>query len=387
MDKMATRRDVLKQGLVAAGLGIAGVPAWVLPALAQGEVEVPFTDIPENTRWDIPPERRLLDIRTIDGVLTPSDKFATTQHYNHPQLDPAAFRLEVTGLVDRPQSLALDDLKKLGATDLVAAFECSGNRGPLHGLCGSGRWTGVPLARLLSAVGLKTPVREVVFYGADHGEEEVDFRTQKLMLDVRFGRSLPRDVALSAEPLLAWALNGDPLSRHQGSPLRLIVPGWYGVANVKWLTQIHAQEEPFMGKYQSRWYRTIRQTTLNGETTYMETAVTRMQLNSFVARVTKLGNRCTVRGVVLNDGTPIKQVEVRVDDGPWGTATLDSRTTDRFGWKLFSYVWNNPAPGPHTVVSRATDATGRVQPTSEDNAGKRTFLEENSQAPRKVVVS
>ena len=99
---------------------------------------MPFTDIPDNVRWDTPPDRRTLDVRTIDGPFTPSDKFATTQHYGHPDVDPATFKLKISGLVNRPKALSLDDLKKLGSTELVAGFECSGNRGPLQGLSGNG---------------------------------------------------------------------------------------------------------------------------------------------------------------------------------------------------------------------------------------------------------
>ncbi|PYR33148.1 MAG: hypothetical protein DMF90_21910, partial [Acidobacteria bacterium] len=120
-----TRRDVLKASLALAGLGVLGLPEWVLPALAANETLEAFTDIPDNVRWETPPDRRLLDVRTIDGPFTPKDKFATTQHYGHPQIDPAAFRLKISGLVDRPTALSLDDLKKLGGTDLVAGFECS----------------------------------------------------------------------------------------------------------------------------------------------------------------------------------------------------------------------------------------------------------------------
>jgi DMSO/TMAO reductase YedYZ molybdopterin-dependent catalytic subunit len=252
-----SRRDLLRGGLAAAGLGVLGIPRWALPVLAQGETLVPFTDIPENVRWETPPDRRLLDVSTIDGPFTPRDKFATTQHYGHPEVNPATFRLKVSGLVDRPKALSLDDLKKLGSTELVAGFECSGNRGPLQGLCGNGKWTGVPLKAVLDAAGVKAAARDVVFFGADHGEEEVEWRTQKYKIDYQFGRSLPREKAMSGEPFLTWALNGEPLSKHQGAPLRLIVPGWYGVSNVKWLSEAHPQEEQYLGKYQARWYRTV----------------------------------------------------------------------------------------------------------------------------------
>jgi DMSO/TMAO reductase YedYZ molybdopterin-dependent catalytic subunit len=383
-----SRRQVLKGGLAVAGLGVLGIPEWALPALAADETLVPFTDIPDNVRWDTPPDRRLLDVRTIDGPFTPADKYATTQHYGHPTVDAATFKLKVSGLVDKPLQLSLDDLKKLGATDLVVGFECSGNRGPIQGLCGNGKWTGVPLKKVLDAAGVKASAREFVFFGADKGEEEVEWRTQKFKIDVPFGRSLNREKALSGEPFLAWALNGQPLSKHQGSPLRLLVPGWYGVANVKWLSQIHIQEDAYLGKYQARWYRTVRGEMIDGEMKYMETSVTHMNPKSFVARVTKNGAACKVTGVILNDGTPIKSVEVKVDDGPWQPATLDPVTSkEKYGWKLFTYTWNNPAPGDHTLVSRVTQTDGKVQPTEQDLAEKKSFLEQNSQAPRKVKIT
>ena len=387
MPNRTTRRDVLRGSLAVAGLSALRIPDWVLPALAQGETLVPFTDIPENQRWETPPDRRLLDIRTIDGPFTPKDKFATTQHYGHPVVDPATFKLKVTGLVDRPKALSLDELKKMGNTELIAGFECSGNRGPTQGLCGNGRWTGVPLKAVLDSAGVKPAAREFVFFGADHGEEEIEWRTQKFKLDQQFGRSLNREQALSGQPFLAHALNGEPLTRHQGSPLRLIVPGWYGVANVKWLAHIHVQEEAYLGKYQARWYRTLRGEMIDGEMKWKESAVTHMQLKSFIARVTKDGSRHKVLGVVLNDGTPIKSVEVKVDDGPWQPATLDPATNSKYSWKLFNYTWNGATPGEHTLVSRVTDTTGKVQPTEQELETKKSFLEQNSQSPRKVMIA
>lgn len=290
-------------------------------------------------------------------------------------------------MVDRPAALSLDDLKKLGGTDLVAGFECSGNRGPLNGLCGNGRWTGVPLRTVLNVAGVKAAAREFVFFGADHGEEDVQWRTQQLKLDVFFGRSLNREKALSPDPVLVWALNGEPLSRHQGAPLRLLVPGWYGVANVKWISQIRVQEDPYTGKYQTWWYRTIKGELIDGEMKYLETAVTHMNLKSFIARVTKADSQHKVLGVVLNDGTPIKSVEIKIDDGPWQPATLEPSTKDKYGWKLFTYVWTGATSGDHVLVSRAIDAAGRVQPTEEELATKKSFLEHNAQAPRKVTIA
>jgi DMSO/TMAO reductase YedYZ molybdopterin-dependent catalytic subunit len=382
-----TRRDVLKGSLALAGLAALGRSEWVLPALAQGETPVPFTDLPDVFNATPTPDRRLLDVRTIDGPLTHRDKFFTTQHHGHPDLDGATFQLKLSGLVDKPLSLSLEDLRRMKSVEVVNGFECSGNRRPLQGLCSNGRFTGVPLRAVLDAAGVKAEAREVVFFGADRGDEDVEFRGQSFKVNQQFGRSLPRDKALAPEPLLAYAMNGEPLTRHQGFPLRLIVPGWYGVANVKWLTEIHAQHDPFVGKWQARWYRTLRGEMINGELKWTESAITRMQLKSFIARVTRNGARHDVMGVILHDGTPIKTVEVKVDDGPWQAAALDPSTTDRFGWKLFTFNWNGATPGEHTLVSRVIDVTGRIQPTSEDLASKKTFLEDNSQYPRKVLIA
>ena len=381
-----TRREVLKGGLAVAGLSVLGIPEWALPALAQDEVLVPFTDLPENANFTPAADRRLLDVRTITGPITPADRFFTTQHYGHPEIDPAAFRLKVTGLVDRPQSLSLADLQKLGRTELVAGFECSGNRRPLQGLIGNGRWTGVALRSVLDRAGVKAAAREFVFFGADKGEEEVEFRTQKYKVEQQYGRSLTREKALSPEPFLAYALNGEPLTRHQGAPLRLIVPGWYGAPNVKWLSQIHVQEDQYLGKYQARWYRTLKGEMIDGEMKWVETPITHLQLKSFVARVTRDGKGHKVLGVALNDGTPLRSVEVRVDDGPWQPATFDPATSSKYSWKLFTYMWTGATPGEHTLVSRVTDANGKVQPTAEELETKKTFLEDNSQHPRKVMV-
>ncbi len=386
MSEQHTRREVLRSGLAAASLGVLGVPEWVLPALAQGATVVPFLEFPETFNANPAPDRRMYDTRTLESFVTPKDQFFTTQHYGHPVLDEATFKLYVGGLVNAPKSYTIADLKKMPKGEVMFGFECSGNRAPVQGLCSNGKWTGVPLAALLKTAGLKANAREVVFLGADHGTEEVEWRTQKYSLDQQFGRSLPRDKALSAEPLVAYAYNDEPLSRHQGFPLRLIVPGDYGVANVKWLSEIQVQSDPYMGKYQARWYRTVKGEMINGQLKWMETAVTRMQLKSFVARITKDAASHKVVGVILNDGTPIKSVEVKVDDGPWQPATLDKQNT-KYSWKLFHYDWKGATPGEHTIVSRAIDINGVVQPTEKELENKKSFLEHNAQHVRRVMIA
>ena len=221
----STRRTFVRNSLAFTSLAALGIPDWATPALGTGDTLVPFTDLPASINLAPTPDRRLLDIRTIDGLLTPPGQFFTTQHYGHPVVDPSTFRLSVTGLVDRTLSLSLDDLRKMKQVDVVAGFECSGNSRPLQGLSGNGRWTGVPLRAVLERAGAKADAREFVFFGADHGEEEVDFRGRITKVDQQFGRSLAREKALAKEPLLAHSMNGEPLTRHQGFPLRLIVPG------------------------------------------------------------------------------------------------------------------------------------------------------------------
>lgn len=378
----------MKTGLAMAALGAASNFDWILPALAQGEVVVPFTEFPATFNPAPAVDRRLFDTRTLSGPFTPKDQFFTTQHYGHPEVDPVAFRLKVGGLVNSPLTLSLDDLRKMGNGELIAGFECSGNRRPVQGLIGNGKWTGVPLKTVLDKAGLKADAREIVFFGADRGKEAVNFRGTNYDVEQQYGRSIQRDQALSAAraPFLAYALNGEPLTKHQGAPLRLLMPGWYGAPNVKWLSDIYAQEEPYLGKFQANWYRTLRGEMINGEVKWVEKAVSHLQLKSFVARVTKNGNAYKVTTIVLNDGTPIKAVEVKVDEGPWQTASADPSTTAKYGWKLYNYTWNGATAGEHTLVSRVTDATGKVQPTSEEIETKKTFLEDNSQHPRKVMI-
>lgn len=383
------RRDVMKTGLAVAALGAASRFDWVLPALAQGETVVPFTDFPPTFNPSPAVDRRLFDTRTLSGAYTPKDQFFTTQHYGHPEVDAAAYRLKVGGSVNSPKSLSLDEIRKMGSTELIAGFECSGNRRPVQGLIGNGRWTGVPLKTVLDAAGLKADAHEIVFFGADRGKENVVFRGTNFDVEQQYGRSIPRARALASDPapFLAYALNGEPLTKHQGAPLRLIVPGWYGAPNVKWLSEIVAQPDPYMGKFQTHWYRTLKGEMINGEMKWVETGITHLNLKSFVGRVTKNGNAHKLTAIVLNDGTPIKSVEVKIDDGPWQAATADPSTTAKYGWKLYNYTWNGATAGEHTVISRVTDANGQVQPTEADLANKKTFLEDNSQHPRKVMIS
>ena len=392
MAQQITRRETLGRGLAAAGL-LALVSEWAAPALAQGETDVPFTDIPANYNPNKPDApTRQLDIRKLDGMLTPKDQFFTTQHFTRPEIDPAHYRLKFTGMVNKQVEFSLADLRAMKSINVINGFECSGNSGRiLQGLASCGRFTGVPLSALLKQTGVHPAAREVVFFGADRGPLDVVFRQQTFKIEQQFGRSMTLENAMKPEPMLAWAMNGEPLTLNQGSPVRLIVPGWYGVANVKWLSEVHLQEDRYLGNFQTRWYRTLRGVGGTGEdadpqTQWVETEVTRMQLKSAIARVRKGGGAHRIIGFVVNDGTPLKSVEVRIDDGPWRMAMLDPSNT-KYSWKLFSYRWEGATPGEHTLVSRVTDANGTVQPVAADLSRKKTFLEDNAQFPRKVMIA
>jgi len=386
-----TRRETLRRGLIATSV-MALMPEFALPVLAQGESDIAFTDIPETFNPVNPSgANRMLDIRSIDGLETPNDQFFFIQHYNKPELDATTFRVKLTGMVARQSELSLADLRAMPSTDVVNGYECSGNSGRIvQGLSSCGRFTGVRLRDVLERAGVGPRAREVVFFGADRGKESVAFRTQTFDLEQQFARSITLENAQRPEPLLAYALNGQPLTRDQGFPVRLIMPGWYGVANVKWLSEIHLQEERFLGNFQARHYRTIWAVGGTGEesdpaTQFVESEVTRLRLKSVIARVRRTGGAHEVLGFVLNDGTPLTSVEVKVDDGPWRRATLDPANS-QYSWKLFRYRWENATSGEHTLVSRATDANGLVQPTTEELSRKKTFLENNAQFPRTVRI-
>jgi DMSO/TMAO reductase YedYZ molybdopterin-dependent catalytic subunit len=369
-----TRRDVL-QGLLATGVAM-GID-W--PALAQGEQVVPFTDLPAPARGRVPP--------TLETFLTPNESFYNVAHYPAPApVDPAAFRLRVSGLVERPIELALADLKKRTRLEQVVGFECGGNNNARgNPLMGNAKWAGTSISAILKECRPRATAREVVFFGLDEGEEEIIHGGAPVKVKQTFARGLALEDALRPEVMLAWEMNGENLPHLRGAPVRLIVPGWYGVANVKWLTQIHVQDSRFVGRFMGRDYVTLRGEDIGGQTRWNETLVSRIRLKSAIARLTRNGNAFKAHGFALTDGTPLRTIEVKVDDGPWKPAVLDKRNTT-WSWQLFSFGWSGLAPGDHTIVSRATDARGDVQPTEADLEAKKTRWENNGQFVRKFTV-
>jgi DMSO/TMAO reductase YedYZ molybdopterin-dependent catalytic subunit len=275
-------------------------------------------------------------------------------------------------------------------------LECSGNGAAPNfmGAIYNGRWTGTPLLPILKECGIKPGANEVVFFGHDHQAETLRKGTPKeLTFDVPFARSMSLDDALRLNILLAYERNGEPLAKRNGAPLRLIVPGWYGIACVKWLTRIEIRDRRYMGRFMGRDYVTVRGEKHGDEVVFVESSVTRMNLKSVVARVTRSPAKdgqipLKAYGAVWNDGTPIKKVEVQIDKGDWREAVLDPKPLEKHSWRFFSIDLGNVEPGKHTVVSRATDERGRVQPTADDDeiALKKTYWEAYQQWPRTIEV-
>jgi len=305
------------------------------------------------------------------------------QHYDQPVVADADLRLSITGLVDRPMQLTMSDIKARPKVELDAGFECGGNRDALfHGLIGNARWGGIRLRDLLAEAGVRDPGIEVVFYGADKGTESI----RDAEAEQNFGRSLHIDDALGEDVMLAYEMNGAPLPHYHGAPLRLLVPGWYGVANVKWLNQIHVQDRRFMGRFQARDYVTLARRDVGGIERWEERSVTKIRLKSAIVRVTQHAGGHTIVGFALNDGTPLRSIEVKIDGGPWQAAEVDAQAS-RYSWKLFRFDWRNASPGEHTIVSRVTDVNGQVQATQDEMPEKRTRWENYGQFPRKLVIA
>ena len=276
-----------------------------------------------------------------------------------------------------------EEIRARGRIELDAAFECGGNsKRILYGLVGNARWAGISLSALLRECGVQSAGKEVVFFGADEGTEKIRQKEVKQ----NFARSLSIADALRSENMLAFEMNDEPLPLYHGKPLRLVVPGWFGVANVKWLTHIHVQDDRFMGRFMARDYVTLRKYEVGDVERWTEESVTRMNLMSVVVRVTRAQNSHKIWGFSLNDGTRLKAIEVKIDDGPWQSATIDSQVS-RYSWKMFSYDWRDAKPGEHTLVSRAIDVNGNIQPEENQVAEKATHWENPGQFPRKLTIS
>jgi DMSO/TMAO reductase YedYZ molybdopterin-dependent catalytic subunit len=311
-----------------------------------------------------------LPLEALRFDLTPPGLHYLLIHYDVPVVDPAAFRLVVDGLVETALSLDLDALRRRPRVSSVVTMECAGNgRARLRPrpvsqpwlveAVGTARWTGTPLAPLLREAGLRDEAVEVVFTGADHGIERG--------VEQDYQRSLTVAEAMREDVLLAYEMNGAPLPPQHGHPLRLVVPGWYGMAQVKWLTRISAVADPFAG-FQMRAYR------LRDRPDEPGVPVTRIEPRAllvppgfpdFMSRTRVLHpGRVTLEGRAWSGWAPVSAVEVSVDGGTtWQAAQLES-APDRYGWARWTCTWQ-AILGDYLLCARAHDTSGRAQPLDQ----------------------
>jgi DMSO/TMAO reductase YedYZ molybdopterin-dependent catalytic subunit len=302
----------------------------------------------------------------VGGVVMPTARFYVRNNFPIPNLDPTSFRLSVTGQVDRPLTLSLRELHNMRSQAEVVTLECAGNGRALfdppvpgerwqYGAVSTAEWSGVPLADILDRAGVRSGAREVRFRGADGGEVDNKRGT------IRFERSLPVDQARSADAILAYAMNGEPLPIQHGFPLRLVVPGWYGVASVKWLTEIEVTDQPFEGHYQTEKY--VYYWNRNGKETREPVTLQRVRaLITEPAPGQEAGpGELVVRGVAWSGAGPIAKVEVSVNEGDWREARLVGERK-RHSWQWWELIARFDRPGEVTLRARATDMAGRTQP-------------------------
>jgi DMSO/TMAO reductase YedYZ molybdopterin-dependent catalytic subunit len=306
----------------------------------------------------------------IGGVVMPNAHFYVRNHFQIPRLDAATWRLEVRGLVERPLSLSLQDLMRMRSEALVVTLECAGNGRSLLeppaegeqwdvGAVSTAEWTGVPLAEVLDRAGVRAGAREVLFRGADGG------RIEGRREPIRFERSLQLDIAADSKALLAYAMNGEPLPIQHGRPLRLVVPGWYAVTSVKWLTEMEVTNTAFDGYFQADRY--VYEWPRDGDV--VREPVTLQRVRSLITEPSR-GEQVqrgdlTVRGVAWSGAAPIARVDVSLGDGPWQEARLVGERK-RHSWQWWELGTRVDRPGTIAVRARATDLAGRTQPDQQE---------------------
>ena len=314
-----------------------------------------------------------MPLEALRYEVTPPGLHYVLTHYDIPATDPGSWRLEIAGAVARPLALGLAELMRRPAVTARVLLECAGNGRAryeprpvsqpwLLEAVGSAEWTGTPLAPLLEEAGLAGDAVDVVFTGADHGIE------RGVAQD--YARGLPLAEARRPEVLLAWAMNGAPLPPQHGAPLRLVVPGWYGMAHVKWLRRIDVLDRPFDGFQNSVAYRITVDAGDDGE------PVTRIRPRALMAppgwpdfmtreRFVHAGP-VTLTGRAWSGRAPVTRVDVSTDGGAsWTEATLGpADPAHPFGWRPWSFVWT-AEPGHRELLARATDQSGDAQPLEQ----------------------
>ncbi len=384
-DARISRRTVLKGGAALTGAAMLSNSRWYARAapLQQSDVVIPWLDQPaENPVPEIVDHQ--LQWEALDSWITPADQFHMVSHFGQPEIDADDWSLEITGLVQHPMTLSLADLRAWPRQEVTFTLECAGNHGLdfFNGGIGNATWAGASLAPILDEAGPLDDGTEVVFYGTDMGEMNV--RDTTFMQN--FARAMSIQDAMNPLNLLCYSINGEPLPQKNGFPVRLIAPGWYGVANVKWLKRIELRNTRYAGHFMARDYVTIREEEHNGEKVWTETLVGPARIKSAPARVVRSDDGFRIDGAAW--GAPIARVEVQIDDGDWREAELDTENVGRYAWRFWSMPWDDATAGEHSVTTRAIDIYDDVQPPADDPflAGKITFWESNGQITRHVDI-
>ncbi len=303
--------------------------------------------------------------------ITPNEQFYVRCHFPVPQIDAGSWRLRVEGAGAQAMELRLDELKQMPTHTITATIECAGNgRSFLQpkvkgvawdsGAVGNAEWTGVLLRDVLTRAGGSDGAAEVILEGADRGAVK---EPPKPAGEVQYARSLPIAKA-NADVLLAFAMNREPLTPEHGFPLRAVVPGWFGMASVKWLQRIVVSEIPFSGYYQSTDYSYW--TTQDGLPALAPLA--EMQVKAQIARpemneVLPIGTEYRVHGAAWASAADVVEVEVSTDGGEnWSAAGLIGEPVKN-AWRFWEFRWTTPAqPTRCALMVRATDSAGRTQP-------------------------
>jgi DMSO/TMAO reductase YedYZ molybdopterin-dependent catalytic subunit len=365
-------------------------PAFVRGIARAGNVETSSAGMIVRQRS---PENLEFPFHTLERWITPNDRFYVRNHFAVPNLDPRAWRLRVEGAVRQALQISAEDLRRLPSRTVTVTLECAGNgrcllnpavRGVQWGLgaVSNAEWTGVPLAAVLERAGLRDGAVDVVLEGADTGPAP----NEPTLGTIPFARSLPLAKARSPEVLLACRMNGADLPLAHGFPLRAVVPGWYGVASVKWLTRVVVTDRPFAGFWQTLDYTVVER----NRGLPVLAPITEMQVKAEIARP-RAGEAVPpnasfrVFGAAWTGESEIARVEVSTDGARTWTAARLLGEPVRFAWRLWEYPWQTPAgPGRVRLAVRATDARGRTQPLERDG-GRRNYMI-NHVAPVEVEV-
>jgi DMSO/TMAO reductase YedYZ molybdopterin-dependent catalytic subunit len=381
-----SRRSILKTSAAAmAGLSVIRIagPARAFQTPVGGTVIPWAEELAENPVPNVIVQQ--LDWETLDSWITPNDQFFVIKHYDEPVIDAATWTLQIDGRVSNPLALTLDDLQTRERSEVTFTMECSGNTGLpfFNGGIGNAVWAGTALGPILEEAGVLDGGSEVVFWGADAGEQV----RGDVTITEHFARSMSVAEAMAPENLLCYEMNGEPLPPLHGFPARLIAPGWYGVANVKWLTHIEVTDQRFAGHFMARDYVTMREETVGDQTVWTFSTVSHDRLKSAPARVLDQEGSYLVQGAAW--GEAIAGVDVSVDGGDWQPAGLTTDGADPYAWTFWSLDLGALPAGEHTIASRAVSASGDEQPAPDDPflAGKSTFWESNGIVTRTFLVA